>query len=335
MSGITEEKLYAAFGLEAPAAEPDSAGANEQEPAATVTEPAAEEGANVQDISEPAEGNKEPDGSDAEGAEDHQAEAQQVPGKQPMSPEERRANAARRREQEQKALRDQAVNDALTAERQKHAEDMKVFFTQMGIRNPETGNPITSMEEFWNWKRSFDAQQLDKDLKSGKATADQISQMIETHPTVQQAQQIIQQNQVQQEEAARVQREQQQAADRARIESDIAEINKLNPGIKSPADLLAMPKYDTFKGYVHKGMGLLDAYKLTHMEELTDAKANAAAQQVRNNQRGKEHLTPTAAARGSGAQAVPANVMAMYRAFNPKATEAEIQAHYNKNLRKS
>lgn len=335
MSGITEEKLYAAFGLEAPAAKPASAGENGQEPAAPVTEPVAEEGANEQDIAEPAEGNQEPAGADAEGAEDHLAEAQQDPGKQPMSPEERRANAARRREQEQKALRDQAVNDALSAERQKHAEDMKVFFTQMGIRNPETGNPITSMEEFWNWKRSFDAQQLDKDLKSGKATADQISQMIASHPMVQQAQKIIQQSEVQQQEVQRQQREQQQTADRERIEGDIAEIGKLNPSIKSAADLLAMPKYDTFKGYVGKGMGLLDAYKLTHMEELTEAKASAAAQQVRNNQRGKEHLTPTAAARGSGAQAVPANVMDMYRAFNPKATEAEIQAHYNKILRKS
>ena len=327
MSGITEEKLYAAFGLEAPAAEPASTGENGQEPAAPATDPAAEEGANVQVVAEPAEGNQEPAGADAEGAEDHHAEHQQEPGKQPMSPEERRANAARRREQEQKALTDRAVNDALNAERQKHAEDMKTFFTQMGIRNPETGEPITSMEEFWNWKRSFDAAQLDKDLKSGKATAEQISQMIASHPAVQQAQQIIHQNQVQQQE-------QQQSADRARIDTDLAEIGKLNPAIKGAADLLAMPKYDTFKDYVGKGMGLLDAYKLTHMEELTEAKASAAAQQVRNNQRGKEHLTPAAAVRGSGAQVVPANVMAMYRAFNPKATEAEIQAHYNKNLPK-
>lgn len=335
MSGITEEKLYAAFGLEAPAPAPASGGENGQEPAAPVTEPAAEEGANGQDIAEPAEGNQEPERDDAEGAEDHNAEGQQDSDKQPMSPEERRANAARRREQEQKALRDQAVNDALNAERQKHAEDMKIFFTQMGIRNPETGKPIESMEEFWNWKRSFDAQQLDKDLKSGKATADQISQMIATHPMVQQAQQIVQQSQAQQQEAQRVQQEQQQTADRARINADLAEIGKLNPGIKSPADLLAMPKYETFKDYVGKGMSLLDAYKLTHMEELTDTKASAAAQQIVNNQRGKEHLTPTAASRGSGAQTVPSGVMAMYRAFNPKATDAEIQAHYNKQFKKT
>lgn len=333
MSGITEEKLYAAFGLEAPTAEPESTGANGQEPAAPVTESAAE-GVNGQEFAEPTEGNQEPAGEDAEGAEDHHAEVQQEPGKQPMSPEERRVNAARRREQEQKTMTERAVNDALNAERQKHAEDMKVFFTQMGIRNPETGEPITSMEEFWNWKRGFDAAQLDKDLKSGKASADQISQLITSHPTVQKAQQIIQQSQLRQQEAQRVQQEQQQTADRARIEADLAEINKLNPGIKGAVDLLAMPKYETFKDYVDKGMGLLDAYKLTHMEELTEAKASAVAQQMRNNQRGKEHLTPAAAARGSGAQAVPDNVMAMYRAFNPKASEAEIQAHYNKNLRK-
>lgn len=331
---ITEEKLYEAFGLEPPAAEPAPDGANEQEPAAPVTEPAVE-GANGQEPAEPAEGTPEPEGADAEGAEDHHAQEPEEPGKQPMSTEERRANAARRREEERRAMTEKAVNDALNAERQKHAEDMKAFFTQMGIRNSETGEPITSMEEFWNWKRGFDSQQLDKDLKSGKASAEQISQLIASHPMVQQAQQIVQQNQAQQQETQRQQREQQEAAERERIDSDMAEIGKLNPGIKSAADLLAMPKYETFKGYVGKGMGLLDAYKLTHMEELTEAKASAAAQQVRNNQRGKEHLTPTAAARGSGAQAVPANVMAMYRAFNPKASEAEIQAHYNKQLRKT
>jgi len=331
---ITAEKLYAAFGLEAPASEPAPEGANEQEPAAPVTEPTAE-GANGQEIAEPADGTQEPEEDGAEGAENHHAQEPEGPGKQPMSPEERRANAARRREEERKAMTDKAVNDALEAERKKHAEDMKTFFAQMGIRNPETGEPITSMEEFWNWKRGFDSQQLDKDLKSGKASADQISQLIESHPMVRQAQQILQQSEAQQQEAARAQRERQQTADRERIDADIAEIGKLNPGIKTAADLLAMPKYDIFKDYVGKGMGLLDAYKLTHMEELTEAKASAAAQQVRNNQRGKEHLTPAAAARGSGAQAVPANVMAMYRAFNPKATEAQIQAHYNKQLRKS
>lgn len=326
MSGITEEKLYAAFGLEAPAPE----GEKVQEPAAPETEPNTEEGAKEQEVAEPAIGT-EP--ADAEGTEE--PAGRQEPEKQPMTPEQRRENAARRREQERQAATEKAVSDALEAERKKHGEDMKVFFTQMGIRNPETGQPISTMEEFWAWKRSFDEAQLDKDLKSGKATAEQISQLISTHPMVQQAQQILQRDQAQQEEAARMQREQQRTAERERIDADLAEIGKLNPAIRSAADLLKMPSYETFKGYVGKGMGLLDAYKLTHMEELTNAKAAAAAQQIRHNQQGKEHLIPTAAARGSGAQAVPANVMAMYRAFNPKATEAEIQAHYNKQLKKT
>lgn len=323
MPEITEEALYAAFGLEAPA----STGGNEQEPAAPATEPADRDGGNEQEVAEPAEETGSPEENGAQRAEDN-APQQELPGNEPMTPEQRRANAARRREQEQREAIDKAVNERLEAERKAHAEDMKTFFAQMGMKNSVTGQPITTMDEFWEWKRGYDLSQLDTALKSGSATAEQIGQLIDSHPAVQQAQQLIRESRQQQEA-------QQQSADQQRIDSDLAEIAKLNPNIRSVTDLLAMPKYETFKGHVEQGMSFLNAYKLTHMEELTNAKAAAATQQALNNQRGKDHLTPAASGRGSGAQAVPASVMAYYRAFNPKATEAEIQAHYNKQLKKS
>ena len=78
-----------------------------------------------------------------------------------------------------------------------------------------------------------------------------------------------------------------------------------------------------------KGNSFLDAYYLSHREEIAARQTQAARQQAQNLTRSKEHLTATGV-RGDGSAAVPAEDMAMFREFNPGATEAEIQACYNK-----
>lgn len=327
---LTEARIYEAFGLEAPAAD---AGTGEQAqevaaPASTAVQTGHEEGEREQEIAAPADGEDgqdpgtEPTDDGGDGGGDTGITGQGT-GKEPMSPEQRRENAAKRRKQEQKAAVDQAVAEALQAEREKSARDLEQFFVRMGMKNTYTGEQIKTMDQFNSWKQQFDAEQLDKDLKSGTATAEQLRQMISNHPVVQQAQQVI-------EQSRQVQQAQQAAADQARIDDQLAQIQKLNPQIKSVADLLTMPKADTFKEFVAKGNDFISAYRLTFFEELTDRKAEAAKQQAINNSRGKDHLQAVGGARGSGALTVPAREMAMYRAFNPNATEAEIQAHYNK-----
>lgn len=328
MPEITEAKLYEAFGLEAPAADAGNAGGQAQEPAAPAPEgtPAEPEtGAQVQEIAAPAEGSatQEPDNNDQNHQEGEPADGNQVPEKVPLTTEQRRQNAARRRQQEQQAATEQAINAALEAERQKQAADLEQFFVRMGVKNTFTNEPIKTMEEFNAWKQQYDAEQFGKDLKAGKATPEQFTQMIDNHPMVKQAQQVIQLSQQQQ-------KQQEQAAIQQRVDADLAEISKLDPSIKTVADLLLMPKAEEFKAFVAKGNGFLDAYRLSHFEELTAANAEKARQQAINLTRGKDHLQATGGSRGSGAEPVPAGVMAMYRAFNPRATEAEIQAHYNK-----
>ena len=325
MPGITEEKLYEAFGLEMPK---NGTGEQAQEPAAPASENAqtqTAEGAQEQEVAAPAGGAES--GSPAE-TRQQEAAAPQEPEKETMTPEQRHQNAARRRAQEQQAAVDQAVQTALDAERQKNAADLEQFFTQMGIKNTYTGQPIKTMEEFHSWKGQYDTEQFGKDLKAGKATPEQFNQMIENHPAVKQAQQVIVQSQTQQ-------RQQQEAAAQQRIDADMAEIAKLNPQIQTVADLLAMPKAEEFKGHVARGNDFLSAYKLTYFEELTQAKAERARQQALNLSRGKDHLQSASSTGGAGAVSVPADVMAMYRAFNPKATEAQIQAHYNNSQKKS
>lgn len=327
MAEMTEAKIYEALGLEMPATD---IGANVQEPAAPVqTQTDMElpmEGANGQEIAAPAEGDSisvpgtrsEPD----EDPGDPELDSGAVDGNQPQTLEERRANAARRRQQEQQQAVDAAVAAARQEEQTKAAEAIKDLFEKAGMKNTITGEPITTIEQMQQWQRQLHQAQLEKDLKAGKLTAEGLNHLIEEHPAVQKASQI----QKQQEEAHI---QQVQAEAKARIDGEIVEIGKMDPTIKSAADLLKMPKAKEFYEYVQKGYSFIDSYKLSHFEEITQRSAEAARQQAQAAARGKEHLTVVGNSRNTGAATVPADQMQLYRMLNPGASEADIQKHFN------
>lgn len=326
MAEMTEAKIYSAFGLEPPAA---ADGAQVQEVAdpavqsgAADPEPTGDgvDGAQVQEVADPVVDPAEPEG-------DPPAEPEGTPqGKQTLTPEQRRQNAARRRQEEQQKQQqaiDNAVAAAVQAEKQKNDAAMTDFFTRLGLKNSITGEPITSMEQFNAFKSAQNAAQLEQDLKKGKLTPQGLEQAISDHPLMKQAQAVIEKSQA-------AERQAQQIQDKARIDGELAEISKLDPSIRSVADLLAMDNSQEFYAHVKGGKSFLEAFKLTNFERLTQQKAQAAAQQAMNNARGKDHLTAVGNSRGAGAESVPAAEMAMYRKLLPNATEAEIQAHYNK-----
>lgn len=317
---ITESSLMAAFGLTAP-----GQGAQEQE----IAEPAAEaapadpnQGAQGQEPAEPAEGSDHT-GADPEPADDDGQAGQEEPGKQTMSQEQRRANAARRRQQEQQA----AIDAAVQAEKDRIAAEQAQFFRDANLKNTFTGKPITNMQEFREWKTEFDAKKTEQAVKTGKMTPEVLNDMISRHPVVQKAQSVIDQAEL----AAKQQRE---AADKARLDGELAEIRKLNPDIKTVADLLQSPCAEAFRANIKKGMGLYDAYRLADFDRLTAAKAEVARQQALNQSRGKDHLNPVGMGRGPGTVNVPADQMRYFRSLMPDKTDAEIQAFYNKHKAK-
>lgn len=243
-----------------------------------------------------------------------------------LTPEQRRANAARRRRQEQQAAVDAAVQQARQEERERQKAEIKDILATVGLKNTKTGAPITTVEELNAWKAEFDAEKLQRDLSAGKLTAEGLNAAISQHPAVKQAQEIIRQEQ--QASQART-----AAANQQRINEELAEIGRMDPGIKEIRDLLTMPNSKEFYDLVKKGYSYLDAYRVVNFDKLQQAAAAAAAQQTASNVRGKEHLTGPAASRGSGALNVPAEEMRIYRIMNPNATEAEIQDYYNKTKR--
>jgi len=124
--------------------------------------------------------------------------------------------------------------------------------------------------------------------------------------------------------------EERDAAFRERVARELAEIHSMDPRICGVEDLGRMERFPEFRAYVDRGYSFLDAYKLAHFDALRQITAGAAAQAVRNAA-GKAHLQRTEA-RGSDGERVPEDVLEQYRIFNPKATDAEILAHYNKSL---
>lgn len=133
------------------------------------------------------------------------------------------------------------------------------------------------------------------------------------------------------QERERFRTERDETAFHERIDAELREIHRLDPSIRSAEDLLKMPAAREFYEYVRRGNTFIDAYYLANRERLTAAAAEAARQQTMNAHRSKDHLHPSGNSRGAGAASVPAEEMRMFKLLNPAATEAEIQAYYNRS----
>lgn len=255
---------------------------------------------------------------------DDQAGDNAEDGAEPMTTQQRRENAARRRQQEQRAAIDSAVNAARQQERERINAETKGFFERAQIKNSYTGQPITNMDEFMAWQDQHRKEQMEKDLKAGRLSGDALNEMISRHPVVQKAQALIEKSAADAAASA-------QAAMAEKVQEEIAEISKLDPSIKTVADLKNMPNFQQFYELVGKSYSFIDAYRLANFDRLTAQAAETGRQQAAVNARSKDHLQATGNARGAGAVSVPKDEMAIYRLLNPNATEAQIQAHYNKH----
>lgn len=325
MAEFNEKQVFEAFGL----------GEQAQDPAAPAADPSKTEGAQAQEIADPAEeGVQNEEGAQTEPTvdagtpedPDNDAATGAQSDKQPLTPEQRRENAARRREQErvrQQAAIDQAVQAAVDQERTKHDTEMQAFFAAAGLKNTVTGEPITNMDQFNAWKEQFADARLRRDLKAGKLTPEALADAIGNHPAVKQAQQLVDQN-------AAAQQAQETAAAKAKIDGEIAEIHKIDESIGSLEDLMKAPYWPELYAMTKRGYSLKDGHFLLNYARLEQAKLEAARQQGMVNARGKDHMTASGTPRGGGAVSVPAADLAMFRQFNPNATDAEIQAYYNK-----
>jgi len=302
---ITEEKLFAAFGVE------KDAGEKESEAAEQIEEDVEDEATVNESDDEPAE-EQEPV-TDTEDETDDAGE---------QSAEERRENAARRRQAEQQAAIDAAVKAALDQQRQEYDAERQEFFQQAGVVNPYTNEPITNMEEFRAWREEQENRRIQKELSSGKLTKETLEGLIDKHPAVQAA------RQAQEQEAARAQEEHAQQFMQD-VEAQLAEIRKTDPSIQTVTDLMNKPYSKAFYDAVQRGNNFLDAFYLATRGMQFENVEEKARQSAINNLTGKNHLKATSVGGRAGATITPEE-RAMYRLFNPTATDQEIQRYQNK-----
>ena len=293
---------YRALGLEPPA---------EEEPAEEAEEePVDEEGANEQEAAEPAEDEEEP----AEGDPDEDPEGESAEEPEPQDKEEWARNAARRREAEKAA----AIQEALARQREEIDAELKDVFGWAGFKDGT--KPIESLDEIKAYRERVQSEQLAKDLQAGKLTPEALAGL------------------VRQEIAAQQPTQTQQPADdtafRQQVETELTEIRKYDPNIRSVEDLLKLDRAEEFQRQVTQhSHSFLDAYRITYADRITQQTAAAAAQRTRNAERSKAHMRPTST-RGGGDIPVPDDVARNYRRLMPNATDEEIRKAYQKYAKK-
>ena len=328
---LTESQIYEGFGLEQPSQQveqsqeqPAEAGNQGQEEVPAESQDQQQEQPAQEDVSQE-QLRQDPETDQTQQQEQTNQTQQQEQTNQTqehrmgeMSLEQRRENAARRRREETQA----AINQALNQERERNDQAMKEFFAGAGLKNTLTGAPITSMEEYRNWKKEFDQAKLQQELQSGKLTPEGLAQAIAQNPTIKQAEILVNKARMQAETAER-------EAMQAKIDAEIGQIHQMDPSVNSVEDLLAMPNADHFRQLVKRGNSFLDAYKLANYDQLTQRAAAAARQQAQNLARSKNHLT-AGSQQGAGAATVPTRDLEMFRMFNPQASDSAIQEYYNK-----
>ena len=354
---ITEEQVYAALGMEKPADTPEVAdpatieGANEQ----GVTDPAgAEENASHQSPVTSHQGTGDADASEGtdpstaasggppplrageliagDGGQQSAvpADADEGAAKTAQSKEERAEQARLRREREKKAAVDAAVSDAVAKAKEAHEKELSEIFAAMGVTDRHhDGKPITNLQEFRAWQQANQAAGLNRKLKAGELTAEDLQGAIEASPVMQQAKAALDSMQAEKEaaERARVQVEFQQV-----MERELREINQLDPGVKTLEDALNLPTGQEFARLVNeRGLSYIEAFKLANMERITKARTMGAAQGEAQRRHSKDHLRAIGIAGGPAVE-IPAETLKLYRELCPDMTPEQIRQDYIKTM---
>lgn len=232
--------------------------------------------------------------------------------------------AAARRKAE--AERDEAIARVRKEAEEQAARTIDGFFQNSGLINPYTRQPIRSKAEYDAYRTQYEAEQKAALLKKSGMNDAEFQQFVSGLPEVREAREAKEQA-----EAAVKAARQEQA--KVKVAEQLKEIQAIDPAIKELKDLSKLDTYPQIYDMVRRGYSIVDAYRLANYDALTQQAAEKSRQAAINAAKSKEHLTPTAQ-RGAGAVTVPEDIKAEYRMLNPGITDAEIQKHYQKYMKK-
>lgn len=215
----------------------------------------------------------------------------------PQSREENHQFAQSRKLAEQEAR--QAREEAEAARREN--EILRKALGGFGYTG--TAQEMADALEAQRSQRSVEAVREERE-----AEEERIKRLVDDHPAVKAAAQMAQQA----------------VKDKVEMElnTELIRIQKLNPEIKTLADLKTIENHQTFDTLVKGGMHIDEAYKIVHI-------MNEKSAPVKKDTRG--HIRQMNGQSAGGAVSVPRETMEIYRALNPDATDKEIREHYARN----
>ena len=244
----------------------------------------------------------------AEKAQEKPADGQEKPaeGKKEQTPEERARQAEGRRRRE-----------AEEAGRRAAMEEMNEVISRLGFTDPATGEAVDTAEKL----KAYEAKLRRDRFASGNPTEADVRA-------------------VAREEAAKAAAPAEPAKAGAesaemdpRIQRELDQIKALDPEMTDLGAILHSEAGEKFRGYVSRGLGFLDAYKLAAEDRLAGLRQSKAAEAARLQAASKDHLSSTKT-QGVGAIPVPRETEAVFRELFPGATDAEIQKMYNADYKK-
>ena len=113
----------------------------------------------------------------------------------------------------------------------------------------------------------------------------------------------------------------------------ISEISGIE--INEAADLRNLPNFEEFDSLARQGVGILNAFKVSHTDLLIQNAEKKAAQKTLNQISSKGHLTSTKGGAGGSEVIVPEDIKEQYRIFNPGITDEEILKDYAKAMKRN
>lgn len=195
-----------------------------------------------------------------------------------------------------------------------------------GFKNPETGAPVKSMQDYF---AALDAQnKITRQRAIEQATANQtaeqraaLQRLIDNDPEKAQLK-----AEMEELKAARVNDEAQAA-----FNADFAELQKLEPALKTTADLAKLENFDKMVELVQKnGLDMVTAYKALNYGKAVQSGTEAGRQAAINAAKGKGHLAAHGGANMPGKEkTMSESMLAKAREYFPDKNPDELQKLYN------
>ena len=194
-----------------------------------------------------------------------------------------------------------------------------------GYKNPETGAYIHTMQDYFD---AMDAQnRIARQKAIEQVTANQnaeqraaLQRILENDPEKAQLK-----AEMEQLKAARVNDEAQKA-----FERDFAELQKLEPALKTQQDLAKLEGFDEIVALCQKGIDMVTAYKAVNYGKATRQSREAGQQAAINAAKGKIHLSAHGGANMPGKEkTMISGMLAKAHEYFPDKSDEELQKLYN------